>query len=211
VFYCAQKGFTLIEMLIALAIGSLLLAGTYNFYVSQKKIYAIREQVAEMQQNARAGMALMVREIRMAGYNPVGAPGIGLIEAGLHTIHITMDLHDNDDTNNPDGDTDDENEDVIYSLYDSGKDRDFDLGRTVHKGKAKETKDPVAENIKTLDFEYTLADGSKTSTPADPRQIRMVRITLTARTPKPDPNYRNHDGYRTYTLESFITPRNLVF
>ena len=67
--FCTQKGFTLIEMLIALAISAVLLASIYNVFISQRKIYSIREQVAEMQQNVRAGMVIMVREIRTAGYS----------------------------------------------------------------------------------------------------------------------------------------------
>jgi type IV pilus assembly protein PilW len=195
-----QNGFTLIEMLIALAMGSLLLASLYNFYMGQKKAYAIREQVSEMQQNARAGMELMVREIRMAGYNPTRAPGVGIIEAGSQAIRMTMDL-------NGDGDVTDENEDITYSLYDSGSDGDLDLGRKP----AGSTNQPVAENIASLDFVYTLANGSTTTTPVSLGQIRMLQVSLTARTTKPDPTYPIHGGRRTYTLESVITPRNLAY
>jgi type IV pilus assembly protein PilW len=195
-----QKGFTLIEMLIALAIGSLLLAGIYTFYLSQKKAHAIREQVGEMQQNARAGLELMVREIRMAGYNPTRAAGVGIIAAGPNTIRITMDL-------NGDGDVADADEDITYSLYDSGGDGDQDLGRKPAGG----TNQPMAENIQSLNFEYTLADGSTTTTPATPSQVRMIKATLTARTAKPDRDYPSNGGHRTYTLESVITPRNLAY
>jgi type IV pilus assembly protein PilW len=194
-----KKGFTLIEMLIALAIGSLLLASLYNFYLTQKKTHDIREQIAEMQQNARVGMALMVREIRLAGYNPTGAPGVGIMAAGANTIRITMDLNEDHDTN-------DANEDLTYSLYDSGDDGDLDLGRKPMDGQNA----PVVENIESLHFVYTLFDGSTTSTPAAPSQIRMVHVSVTARTARPDPGYATNGGYRTYTLKSVITPRNLV-
>jgi type IV pilus assembly protein PilW len=194
-----QKGFTLIEMLIALAIGSLLLASLYNFYLTQKKTHDIREQIAEMQQNARVGIALMVREIRLAGYNPTGTPGVGITAAGPNTIRITMDLNEDHDTN-------DENEDLTYSLYDSGNDGDLDLGRKSMGGQ----NTPVVENIENLHFVYTLRDGSTTSTPAAPSQIRLVHISLTARTARPDPGHPTNGGHRTYTLKSVITPRNLA-
>jgi type IV pilus assembly protein PilW len=197
---CTQNGFTLIEMLLALAIGSLLLASLYHFYLGQKKAYAVREQVSEMQQNARAGVELMVREIRMAGYNPMRTPGVGIIEAGPQAIRITMDL-------NGDGDVTDANEDVTYSLYDSGSDGDVDLGRKP----AGSANQPVAENIASLDFVYTLANGSTTTTPASPSQIRMLQVSLTARTAKPDPTYSTKGGRRTYMLEAVITPRNLAY
>jgi type IV pilus assembly protein PilW len=195
--YTTHKGFTLIEMMIALAIGSILLTSIYTFYIGQKKVYATRELVAEMQQNARIGMAFMAREIRMAGYNPTGASGVGIIEAGPHSIRVTMDL-------NHDGVIAGD-EDITYSLYDSGRDGDLDLGRRPGGGR----NDPVAENIASLAFVYMLADGSTTSTPAVPSQIRMVQVFLSARTTTSDQAYLSNDGYRTYTLQSSITPRNL--
>ena len=198
--YSSQQGFTLIEMLIALAIGSLLLSSIYAFYINQKRVYDVREQVAEMQQNARGGLALMVREVRMAGYNPTGAAGMGIIAATASTIRIAMDL-------NGDGDTNDSDEDLTYSLYDSGADGDLDLGRKPAGGQ----NTPVAENIESLSLLYTLADGSTTATPAHPGQIRLVRAWLTARTAKPDARHTANGGHRTYTLTSVITPRNVMY
>jgi type IV pilus assembly protein PilW len=144
-------------------------------------------------------MALMVREIRLAGYNPTGIPGVGIMAAGPNTIRITMDLNEDHDTN-------DENEDLTYSLYDSGDDGDLDLGRKPLSGQ----NTPVVENIESLSFVYTLADGTTTSTPAVLSQIRLVHVFLTARTARPDPGYPTNSGYRTYTLKSMITPRNLA-
>jgi len=193
-----NKGFTLIESLIALAVGTVLLTSIYNFYISQRKVHAVREQIAEMQQNARIGMALMTRELRMAGYNPTGisSPKVGIIEAGPHTMRVTRDV-DGDGVIAGD-------EDVTYVLYDSGSDGDLDLSRKPGGGQ----NNPVAENIQSLDFVYTLADGSTTSTPTNLSQIRTIHITLTARTAKPDLDYATNGGYRTYTLQSSITPRN---
>lgn len=195
-----QIGFTLIELLISLAIGSLLLTGIYNFYITQSKIHAVREQVAEMHQNARIGMALMSREIRMAGYDLMGCNCAGIFTPTADTIRVKMDL-------NEDGDVDDPDEDITYSLYDSGGDGDLDLGRKPGGG----SNDPAAENVESLAFEYMLADGSTTVSPVDPSQIRRVQIVLTARTAWPDQKYPKNGGYRTYTLRSVITPRNLAY
>jgi type IV pilus assembly protein PilW len=195
----SQTGFTLVELLIALAIGSVLLASMVGFYLSQKRAYDLREQVAEMQQNVRSGLALLTREIRMAGYNPTGAAGVGIAAAGPQAVRLTMDL-------NSDGDTEDANEDVTYSLYDSGSDGDLDLGRKSGGGQNV----PVAENIERLQFVYTLTDGSATTTPANLSQIRRVHITLTAHTARPDPAYAANHGYRLSMLTSHITPRNLA-
>jgi len=44
---------------------------------------------------------------------------------------------------------------------------------------------------------------------ADEADIRQIKITITARTAKPDPGYGLNSGYRTYTLTSTLTPPNL--
>jgi len=63
-----SSGVTLIEILIALAISSILIAGIYNSFIFQQRTYATQDQVTEMQQNARVAIHRMIREIRMAGF-----------------------------------------------------------------------------------------------------------------------------------------------
>jgi prepilin-type N-terminal cleavage/methylation domain-containing protein len=61
-------GVTLIELLIALVISSILTAALYRTFIHQQKVYAVHEDVADMQQNARVAVNRMLREIRMAGF-----------------------------------------------------------------------------------------------------------------------------------------------
>ena len=72
----SHKGFTLIELMISLAAASIVTAGIYGFYHVQQKSHAAQQLVVEMQQNIRATMSLMKREIRMVGYDPAAADGI---------------------------------------------------------------------------------------------------------------------------------------
>lgn len=192
-----KRGFTLIELLIGIALSGIVISAIYSLYISQSKSYTIQGQIAEMQQNARVAMDMMVRDIRMAGYDPTEAAGAGIVAASSNSIQFTADLND-------DGDTSDSNENITYSLYDSGGDGDQDLGRNTGGGNQ-----PVAENIEDLGFVYTLADGSTTSNPADAGQIRKVQVSLTARTDKPDPDYTDNSGYRQRTLTSMVIVRNL--
>ena len=53
---------------------------------------------------------------------------------------------------------------------------------------------PLAENIEDLQISQS---------------GNSINVSLTARTSKPDSDYSPNDGYRTHTLTSFITPRNL--
>ncbi|GAI93400.1 unnamed protein product, partial [marine sediment metagenome] len=62
------------------------------------------------------------------------------------------------------------------------------------------------EHVQSLTFQYEDADGNPPATAAD---VRRIEVTITIRTAKPDPDYTLNGGYRTYTLTSVITPRNL--
>ncbi len=66
-----EKGLTLIELLIALVISALLIAGLYRTFIDQQKTFTVQEQVVDMQQNIRAGINRMMTEIRMAGFGNV--------------------------------------------------------------------------------------------------------------------------------------------
>lgn len=65
------KGVTLIELLIALAISSVLVGALYWTFIRQQKTYTVQEQVVDTQQNLRVAINKMVREIRMAGFGNV--------------------------------------------------------------------------------------------------------------------------------------------
>jgi hypothetical protein len=64
----------------------------------------------------------------------------------------------------------------------------------------------LAENIESLQFTYLDTDGNATANPPD---IRMVGVTVTAKTNIFDPEYKGGDGYRRRTLSSHIKVRNM--
>ena len=67
-----KEGFTIIELLVALVLSSLLIGAVYNLFVKQAKTYTINEQVVDMQQNVRAAISRAMREIRMTNFGNVG-------------------------------------------------------------------------------------------------------------------------------------------
>ncbi len=186
----SNRGFTLVELLAAIFIAAILVAGLYSVFVSQQVAFSAQERIAEMNQNIRAAMDLMTREIRLAGYKKAGATFNGIATAQPSTIRILADLDQN-------GDTLGTNEDITYS-YNAGT---MQICRNA-------VDFPIAENITSLTFVYTLADGTTTSTPADLTSIRKVNLSITARTAYPD---QATGHYRTLTLTSDVTPRNLAF
>jgi len=198
-----NKGFTLIEILVAMAIAGVVMAGIYSAYSSQQRSYLVQEQVAGIQQSLRAAMDLMEREIRMVGFDPYGNSGAGIMTAEDGTISFTVvaddDLYDNDG----DGVTDESGElkTIRYSLYDSGGDGDGDLGRKVGSGNNK----PVAENIDTLNFVYLREDGTPT---ADVSEIRSIQITMIARSGRIDRRYTDTDVYMNQQATVIFGPKN---
>jgi type IV pilus assembly protein PilW len=209
-----EQGFTLIELLIAMVIALVVIGAVSTAFVSQRKTYAAQEQITEMIQNARAAMDTMTREIRMAGYDPLGVlqkddpseaggtPFVG-IPYDSTQLEIVVDIDDGSGGTG-DGNTDDPHEDIIYS-FDSGNhqiDRD-----TSSDGNNPQ---PFVENIELFTFAYLDEEGNATTSTVE---IRQIEITITAKTVKPDPNYSHptySDGYRRYTLISLITPINLA-
>ena len=187
-------GFSLVELMVAMAVGLVVLGAMYSVFTVQNKTFGNQEEIVAMQQNVRAGMDMVTREIMMAGYNPTGGtPEPGIVTAGADSITFTMDITNTGGTGSPDGLTDGPNEYITYDLYDS--DGIQALGRRSTSGANRQ---PVAENISSLGFTY--GTGNK-----------IITIAITGTTAKPDPDYSLNDGYRTYTLTSAVTPRNLAY
>lgn len=64
-----RRGITLIELLVGLVICAIAIGAIYRVFITQSRAYVVQDQVVEIQQNIRSAMELMVRDIRMAGFN----------------------------------------------------------------------------------------------------------------------------------------------
>lgn len=84
-----QSGISLVELLIALVLSGLVATFVFNAYINQHKVVTIQEQVSEMQQNSRAAIDELTRQIRMAGYAlPLGLPAIISANTNPDTIMV---------------------------------------------------------------------------------------------------------------------------
>ena len=63
-----QQGFSLVELLIALALSSILLVGLFQIFNSNRQAFSMQDGVARVQESGRIGMEFMTRELRTAGY-----------------------------------------------------------------------------------------------------------------------------------------------
>jgi type IV pilus assembly protein PilW len=82
------KGMTLVELLVAMALGSVLLGGIVQVFVGSKQAYSFNEELGLIQENARFAIEFITRDVRMAGswgcnkdipvvntLNPIVGPG----------------------------------------------------------------------------------------------------------------------------------------
>ncbi|UCG12592.1 MAG: prepilin-type N-terminal cleavage/methylation domain-containing protein [Deltaproteobacteria bacterium] len=194
-----EKGFTLIELLVAMLVAGIVMAGVYSAYYSQQKSFVVQDELAEMQQNLRAAMFFMAKEIRMAGCNPTGSANAGIEDdSTANTIHFTMDLRGKDPNSVADGDTGDPGENITYTLADLNGDGIMEIVRDTGSGQ-----EMVAENIDALHFDYLKEDGTTTT---DRLLMRSVQITIVARTGRGDLGYVDNETY--YDLQD---PKNAIF
>jgi prepilin-type N-terminal cleavage/methylation domain-containing protein len=78
-----NQGFTLVELLVAMAIATVILTAIFSTFKSQQDSYVVQSQLAMTQQNVRGAMQLISRDIQMAGYY-----------TNFETSIITMDWDD---------------------------------------------------------------------------------------------------------------------
>jgi len=184
------RGFTLVELMITLAMSGIIVAAVYSAYVIQQKTYFTQDKVVEMQQNIRAGLEMMASEIRMATFDPGGGADASITTATASRFSFTADL-------NEDGDLADPNEQVTFCLKvgcDADGIADTGADSVVRNGQA------IAEGIHAIEFYYTLDDGiTKTKTPTAGQldQIRNVQISMLAVSSQRDPKYTNSQVYTT--------------
>ena len=90
--YKNEKGFTLIEVLIAMALVGLVMTAVYRVYSQQVAVNNTQTIVRDMQQNIRAALYHMERELRMAGLDPSGNADAGVELAQTNRITVSADF-----------------------------------------------------------------------------------------------------------------------
>lgn len=121
----SQAGLTLVELMVAMVLSLALMAAVYMAYQVQHKTASEQDAVSLMQQDQRAAMELISRDLKTAGCNPTGAdipkPGQPLWQLGIirtsdpaTSLGLVMDIGDglNDA---PDGKIASAGEYVVYT------------------------------------------------------------------------------------------------
>jgi prepilin-type N-terminal cleavage/methylation domain-containing protein len=199
------RGFTLVEMVLALAISTIVLAAVYSVFTIANKNFTTQNAAANVQQNLRSAIRLIARDIRHAGLDPSGSDNFGITYASQSKIRFTMDR----DTYN--GIVDEANLEEI--TYDFQNDQD-QVVQTLYEGKPSENTAALIRNITNLNFSYRDADNtdlidSGLTPPRVPddklADIRTVEISVTHQEPA------GRDKMVSRTLTRRVECRNLTF
>jgi type IV pilus assembly protein PilW len=225
-----RQGFTLVELLVVIAVFSIVMGAIYSIFVRSNRVYVSQEQVVAAQQEARSGLDILGREIRMAGFiaadNQPG--GFNLIDkhAWAGNADSAIEIATVDDAAKTttlafksdldgDGNTDAVRYVYYHSDHPTGNRRNT-LYREVLTWSGGDWVDLSGvgeqlflENIENLTFEYQMADGTPTTTPADLDSIRGVVISLRAQTATEVEPYQGGKDFRYRELVSNIQIRNL--
>lgn len=72
--FSPQAGFTLVELLVAMVIGLLVMAGAAQLFISSQQSFRFQSALADMQDTGRFAMDTLSRELRQADYSGGCAP-----------------------------------------------------------------------------------------------------------------------------------------
>jgi prepilin-type N-terminal cleavage/methylation domain-containing protein len=205
-----NRGLTLIELLIVFVIGGMIIAGIYRVFVAQSNAYIVQGQVVEVQQNIRVATEVLMKDLRMAGYDSnsvnskikIAVPSI----AGDHSITVNYE-YDNTTQYT-----------VTYRRDATSSRLMRQLTTTKDNGTTTAgAEEPLLENVDTFDLTYGVDqddDGKMDDLNGDGKvddgdwlsaanvgtiKVIAIRLTLTAR-----PDQTNQD------VKKWVSPRTLT-
>lgn len=209
------KGFTFVEILVAIATISIIATIISGSYVAGTRIKAEQEDVVEIQQNIRVALYLLAKDLRMAGYeietnwDPSLLKTANIVSEAVagekQTINFSYVVSDNRLDVNGDGDPDTgQRANLSYYIAFNAETQRNELIRDDGENQI-----PVAENIDFIGFTYqNNAGGWTAAPPAIPSNTRAVAITIIARSSRIDKNLPA--VAQTYT-DRFITPPPIIY
>ena len=176
-WWCGQSqavksaGFTLIEVMMCIAIISIVFGTIYRSFDVFSRSYTTENVKAGVQQKTRIGIDLMARDIRLAGLDPLGSANAGFISSGTNTASIQFSAD-----HNYDGDLDDPFENITYALNGNVLEQTSDLG-------SGSVADTLLDNVTDLTFTYLDATDTLMAAPIEVDEIRTVLVSLTLQRP----------------------------
>ncbi len=188
-----NKGFTLVEFLIAAALAAIVIFGTFTYYLSQQNLNNAQSRKSQLERSLRLAMDVMIEDIRKAGYDPDSSGLFGLTISEASKIAYTLD-EDSD------------------GVVDDGEEYRFKLDgavlvyiRDANEGEPDSNFTWQSVNVSPVEFNSLQFAYSDTSQPPD-GVVDTVDITLTGRIKLP----LKSEVYETRVLIGKVILRNKI-
>ncbi len=205
-----EQGFTLIEIIISMALASVVSTAVYTIFSVQHRIFLTQRQIAAIQQSLRTCMYLLEDDIKLACFDPLNSAAPAILIADKQVFRFQADLNENgrlqSENTNGSGETtmtNDRNEQKTY-----GFNMDANGQGRLTRASWNAGGSPMADFIEALDFVYLNKDGTVLSplplSEGNRKLIRFVEITLVARSEHPDPSHRDTGTYSNLQKEFLI-------
>ncbi|MGD9201909.1 MAG: prepilin-type N-terminal cleavage/methylation domain-containing protein [Chitinispirillia bacterium] len=185
-----RQGFTFIELMVAISITGSIMFIIANFLSNEIAASERYMNTTQLRQNVRFTMDLIIRETKMAGYNPKKMNHTWISTLN-DTLKIFADL-------NGDSDVVDEDEQIYYwyspccnSIY----------RKTVHDNQ----QEILLEDVISFQLEGRDSSNNPTTVSSD---IKKIYLSIEGRVKVPR-TFGNDNNYRKFPMESIIILRNL--
>lgn len=206
-----EKGLTLIELMVALSLFLIVIAGIYNTFVFQQEAYLQTESKVNMVQEARAAQFFLARDLKMAGYDPTCFALTGFNQADVAEASFSMDIAGNGNPASVEitrfALTSDDGETVDDGLCPEGTTCRLSREWCSDVGACGGLQ-PIAENVEALELCYIIDNMRATTAPTgeDREQITSVIVSLLMRQSYRSNNYRNTNEYMPASGNAVMTP-----
>jgi Tfp pilus assembly protein PilW len=188
-----NTGITLVELMIVLVLSLLLMSAAYMAYQAQNVSGNVQHQIATLQQDLRAVLDIMEKDIRNAGCDPRSANITAVLAdtSGITRIAVTADL-------DGDGTTNGANEHVIYELN----------GISLQRNNQALAQNVTSFGVTYLDqndAQIIPAGAGNTLTTAQTGQVLAVQMNIWMRSNQRDPetgNFMSRNQQRRIALKN---------
>ena len=183
-----DRGFTILEVLIAALITGILATASFRFYTSMHNQTETQYEVSEVQHLCRSSIHEMKKTLRLAGFKlidhdalEINGDSLSVFFSDVHPVDTVLyfleEFDDSEYTSVPDLPKDV----ILYKLM---------------KQLNSETPQIHTDFIQDVDFQIV--------------DDRTVEITVTAQVSKKDNTYTENNGFRTWSLAEQVTLRNVT-
>lgn len=202
-----SEGFSLIELMIAMAMVGILSAAMYMTFETQVRGQVSQDVSLQMTQSLRAAMEIMASDIRMAGCDPTEAANAQIVTAEDDNLILSMDIGGGPQ-GQPDGDINDANEIVRYTINGNGN-----LGRALGMAGPLEPLHSIDLACDVLDFVYLDIDGNPTLVPNKINAIQVSMVVRSADAVNPGflRGYTDSTSYVNLQGQEILAPPNDTF